>query len=82
MSDVTVLVALDYEHLGELAVSWHTWMRDRPELATTPVLFLCDALESPGWWLNKIRRVLSITPEMDFVQMPRITASSSLIRPR
>jgi len=56
--DVTVLVALDYEHLGELELAWPLWAAHRPEIMEHQILFLCDGRESPGWWNRKISPVV------------------------
>jgi hypothetical protein len=40
--DFTILVAVDAEHLPELAHSYPTWMHFKPELRQRPLVVVCD----------------------------------------
>jgi len=40
--DLTLVTAVDREHLPKLALTWPTWMLHRPELRQTPVIVIHD----------------------------------------
>jgi len=42
LPDFSTLVAVDKEHLPELAAAWSTWVKWRPEVMRNPVLFVVD----------------------------------------
>jgi len=48
----TTIVALDDDHLPELAAVWPTWVKFRPEILQQPLLLMCDEYTAPGnlWW--------------------------------
>ena len=48
LGDLTLLLAIDAEHLEELRLVWPTWMQFRPELRDIPVVVCVDDDNSPG----------------------------------
>lgn len=58
-TDVTLCLALDLEHLAELALSWPTWAKHCPLVQRWRLLVFCDAIESPPWWRRQLGTILS-----------------------
>lgn len=52
--DFTTVVALDLDHLRELALVCKTWARNKQEIYWHELLCFCDDIESEGWWRRKI----------------------------
>lgn len=66
--DFTLTVAADLEHLRELAVSWPTWLKFRPELKQFPMALLLDVavpFEHPV-----VKTVLADHGDVQIVQVP------------
>ncbi len=49
MVDFTTVVGVDQRHMKELALTWPTWVKHRPEIVYQPLLLICDADGPQGW---------------------------------
>ncbi len=60
--DITLVVAVDREHLEQLRLVWPTWIKHRPEIKDWPILILCDEQERSeetslfvdSWWREQL----------------------------
>lgn len=68
LPDFTTIVAVDAEHLPELAAAWPTWAKWRPEIMEGPVMIVADvrgphAIDLTAWneFLAIVNRRLKLT---------------------
>ena len=55
MTDTTIVVGVDDEHVKELEVSYQSWVVNRPQMLDDQILFVCDA--NQGSWNDWSRRL-------------------------
>lgn len=63
MSDYTLVIAVDRRHLAQLAVTWPTWVRHKPDLARVPMVVIYDHEQvGPGVIHRVLHRDMSCIP--------------------
>lgn len=69
MIDFSVVLAVDPRYVGQLELTWPTWVRNRPEMFTKPLRILCD-VDLPESRLDFVKRE---HPDVEVHPVPRVS---------